>query len=266
MLKIYKDFATSRDGLNIYFEVCGKNTQSILFVHGGCCNRTHWEYQVQYFQKNFQVIIMDLGGHGKSDKNRDVWSIEEFAEDVLSVVKKLNLENVILVGHSLGGYVILEAAIKLEQNIAGMIAVGQFRDIEYISAKSDTEAILKPLKENFVQGMKNLFRPWLFLPTSDSNLVEKILKDMTSVEPHIGIGLLENLWSYNKTVLQFGKLQIPVRFINSSLPTTNIDAANRHIKDFAIKTMGNTRHFLMLEDPDKFNSILADMVDEIISR
>ena len=259
-----RGFATSVDGVMIYYEVFGNGSTTLVFVHGGCCNRTHWGNQVNHFRKNFRVVVLDLGGHGKSGQNRNVWSIEKFGDDVVCVIKKLKLRNVILVGHSLGGDVILEAALKLKQSVKALIAIDRFHEIENKFTKEYVDERLKPLKENFVQGMNDFSRPWLFISTTDSTLVDKIMNDMTSVPPQIGIGVLENFMTYDKTISQFEKLKIPVRFINCSSPPTHIESANRHIKDLKVKIMENVGHFVMLEDPEKFNRILDDVLSEII--
>ena len=259
-----RGFATSVDGVKIYYEVFGKGSTTLVFVHGGWCNRTHWENQVNHFRKNFKVVVLDLGGHGKSGQNRNVWSVEKAGDDVVCVIEKLELENVILVGHSLGGSAILEAALKTKRDVKALIAVDRFHEIENRFAKEDIDKALKPLKENCVQTMDNFVRQGLLLPTTDSTLADKIANDMTSVPPQIGIGLVSDLLAYDKTISQFEKLKIPVRFINSSMTPTNIESANRYIKDLKIEIMENVGHFVMLEDPESFNRILNDVLSEII--
>jgi pimeloyl-ACP methyl ester carboxylesterase len=61
----------------------------------------------------YTVVALDLGGHGQSGHNRENWTIEDFAKDVRAVIDGLHLNNVILVGHSMGGEIILQTALHL---------------------------------------------------------------------------------------------------------------------------------------------------------
>jgi pimeloyl-ACP methyl ester carboxylesterase len=70
---------------------------------------------------DFLVVTVDLAGHGESDSGRQDWSIAAFGSDVATVVDQLALEDVVPVGHSMGGDVILEAAGRLPGRVSGLI-------------------------------------------------------------------------------------------------------------------------------------------------
>ena len=94
-----------RDGAVIDYHISGKGDTTLLFVHGSYIDQTYWKDQVAYFSPQYTVVTIDLPGHGKSGKERDHWSIKGFAEDVIHLIKELDLKNIILIGHSLGrGY------------------------------------------------------------------------------------------------------------------------------------------------------------------
>ena len=89
--------------VRIDYTTTGKADTTLLFVHGAFINKDYWNAQVDFFSPNYKVVTIDLAGHGKSDKNRNDWSIQAFGEDIVRVIKELNLSNIILIGHSLGG-------------------------------------------------------------------------------------------------------------------------------------------------------------------
>jgi pimeloyl-ACP methyl ester carboxylesterase len=105
--------ATSPDGTSIASQALGEGSPALVFVHGWSCDRTYWAGQLQPFSRDFRLVAVDLGGHGESGLERDAWTIPAFGEDVAAVVEKLRLDRVVLVGHSMGGDVILEAARRL---------------------------------------------------------------------------------------------------------------------------------------------------------
>src|SRR5690606_29537370 len=99
-----------RDNAEINYNVYGDGGATLLFVHGAYIDQTYWDKQVEYFKDDYKVVTLDLPGHGKSGKDRKHWSIRGFADDVYTLIKKLHLKNVILIGHSMGGDVNLMEA------------------------------------------------------------------------------------------------------------------------------------------------------------
>jgi pimeloyl-ACP methyl ester carboxylesterase len=84
----------------------------IVFVHGWACDRSYWRHQMDAFPGK-TVVAVDLAGHGDSGTGRGSWTMPAFGADVVAVMDDLHLDDVVLVGHSMGGDVILEAALVL---------------------------------------------------------------------------------------------------------------------------------------------------------
>ena len=80
------------DGVPIHYAVQGKGEPTLVFIHCGGCDRHIWDNQVPVFAKNYRVVTIDLPGHGESGQGRKNWSIEGFADDVNTVITKLNRE------------------------------------------------------------------------------------------------------------------------------------------------------------------------------
>lgn len=104
---------------NISYERCGKGN-TIVFLHGAYLSKEEWKYQVQFFKKDFDVITLDLPGHGDSDKPKE-YSISEYASTIYRFFKELNINNIILCGHSLGGMVAQEIALKYPNEISKLV-------------------------------------------------------------------------------------------------------------------------------------------------
>ena len=109
--------------VSIAYERHGKADRTLVFAHGWSCNRSHWRFQVDALRMDYRVVVLDLAGHGESGSNRTVWSIANFAQDVAAVVDALDASNVVLIGHSLGGPVVLEAALLRPRQVIGVIGV-----------------------------------------------------------------------------------------------------------------------------------------------
>ena len=103
-------YVKSTDGVKIGYKVYGNGDIPLIFVHGWCCDKSYWKSQTEHFKKQYEVVLVDLAGHGESELGRHEYTVHNFASDVSAVINKLKLDNCILIGHSLGGYVVLETA------------------------------------------------------------------------------------------------------------------------------------------------------------
>ncbi len=80
------DSVVSVDGVMIHYQVVGKGEPTLVFVHGGNCDRSYWNAQVDEFAKTYQVVTVDMGGHGGSGLDREDWTLPAFGADVAAVV------------------------------------------------------------------------------------------------------------------------------------------------------------------------------------
>ncbi|MEM9936875.1 MAG: alpha/beta hydrolase [Bacteroidota bacterium] len=112
----------------IHVNQCGQGDTTLLFVHGWGIDAEYWDEQQGFFCPGYRVVSMDMMGFGKSGKEREAYSIEAYAADVNTLIEELELKNVILIGHSMGGDVVLEAALNQPKVIA-MVGVDNFKEV-----------------------------------------------------------------------------------------------------------------------------------------
>jgi pimeloyl-ACP methyl ester carboxylesterase len=121
----------SPDGVEISYNVQGKGKPAIVLIPGWTNPKTIWDDQISHFSEKYKVIAIDLAGHGKSANNRDKWTMSAYGDDVVAVVNKLRLKDVVLVGFSMGGFVVFETEKKIPEKVSGIVLVDAFRDVEY---------------------------------------------------------------------------------------------------------------------------------------
>ncbi len=136
----------AKDGVPIHYAVQGKGEPALVFVHCWSCDRNLWENQVPVFSKTNQVVTIDLPGHGESGQGRKAWSVESFADDVNTVITKLNLKRVILVGSSMGGPISLEAARRSPERVVAIVPVDTMHNVESKVPPEQLEAVVKQLR------------------------------------------------------------------------------------------------------------------------
>jgi pimeloyl-ACP methyl ester carboxylesterase len=100
------------DGTTLAYEDTGTGDPPFVFVHGWTCNHTHFTPQVAHFGRRHRTVAVDLRGHGASDAPAQEYTVSGFADDVAWLCGQLGLEHPVLVGHSMGGTVVLDVAAR----------------------------------------------------------------------------------------------------------------------------------------------------------
>ncbi len=257
--------AISADGVSIAYEARGKGEPALVFIHGWCCDRSYWSEQLPHFAEKYKVVAIDLAGHGDTGLNRKEWTMGAFGEDVVAVVNKLNLEQVVLIGHSMGGFVILEAGRKMPKRVLGLVGVDTLQDFKEKISQEQIDNLIAPLRDNFVEGNSNMVRT-MFTPNSDSALVEKIVADMSSAPPTVGLGALTGYIDFqnNEIIRVLQEVKAPITCINSDKYPTNVETNQHHSPAFKAKIMSGVGHFNMIEDPETFNRLLEETIREFV--
>jgi pimeloyl-ACP methyl ester carboxylesterase len=102
------------NGLKLNYELHGESGPPLVFVHGYTGDITDWRHQLPAFAPSFRVLIFDLRGHGSSEASTDrsLYSIGHFADEVEAVIDEFGFERYHLLGHSMGGAVVQEIALR----------------------------------------------------------------------------------------------------------------------------------------------------------
>ena len=256
----------SSDGVDIHYEVHGKGEPTLVFIHGWSCDRSYWRAQVDYFAKQYQVITIDLAGHGESGTNRSEWNLRNYGTDVVSVVNDLQLEKLVLVGHSLGGHVALEAASLMQERVLMVIGADSLHDLSATFSEEEMTALLQAMETDFRATAQNMVRSQMFLPGADVSLVEAVASDIGSAPPAIAIDTLKGYdrWTKKERGETLSKLGVPIHVINSEeYRGTNMAAAKGLAYSFEATLIPKIGHFVMLENPPMFNKLLAELIESV---
>jgi pimeloyl-ACP methyl ester carboxylesterase len=257
------------ENVYIHHQECGKGEVTLLFVHGWCIDQTYWFYQTDEFCKAYNVVSIDLPGFGNSGKNRNNFSMEAYGKDVNAVIDQLGLTNVILVGHSMGGDIILEAALNSD-NVIALIGIDNFKDVGIPfteETQREVDNFMKMLTENFHEIAPAYAEGSLFHTSTDSLVVRRVMDSFGSADSTAAISSLENLLSYGqKESEQLAKLKQKLYLINSDATPTNTSGLEATGVDFEVIDIPATGHYPMIEKPVLFNQLLDETVQKIISR
>jgi pimeloyl-ACP methyl ester carboxylesterase len=254
------DSTASTDGVMIHYRVEGKGDKTLVFVHCWNGDQTYWDKQVEAFRDNYKVVTLDLAGHGLSGMNRKEWTIEAFGADVAAVVNKLGLKNVILVGHSMGGAVNIEAARRLPEQVVALVGVDTYQSFQAKWSEKQIAQFTAAFDADY-PGTVRKFILSLFPPTADTLLANRIADDLASSPKQVGLGAITSLFRYD-AVSALKEMRKPIRCINADMVPTDIEGNRAVTESFEVTILPGYGHFLQLEDPATFNRELKNTIDE----
>jgi sigma-B regulation protein RsbQ len=252
--------------VHLNYKIYGKADTTLFFIHGWNLNLTYWDNQLPYFSSSYNVVVLDLAGHGKSGKDRENWTIESFSKDIVSIIDKEQLKNVILIGHSMAGEIALEVATTIPDKIIGIIGVDNFKNIGMTVTEENIKGVqpyIKKFMTNYTTMAEDMVKE--NIRTKDTAISNRIMNDYTNADPTIAVPILMNLFpkaADAKNRLQV--LQFPLRIIMCSYSPFDSTGLTKYCKNgFETIMIDSSGHFPMVEQPQKFNEALNYFLSKI---
>ena len=257
--------AIAPDGVHVQYRLYGSGEPALVFIHGWSCDSNYWREQVAPFSRKYTLVMVDLAGHGGTDSNRTDWTIARFGQDVAAALSAVPNKQIILVGHSMGGPVAIEAARLLKDRVIGIIGVDTFKSIGAPApSKAQVDALVKPFEADFIGQTRTLVTEHLFVKGANPQLAQKIAYDMSLSPPRVGVASLRALWEYDFSE-PLKDLSVPIVAINSDLGEPLNEARIRKVlPKFHAVTLAGDGHFLMMDDPQRFNTALEAEISSLL--
>jgi pimeloyl-ACP methyl ester carboxylesterase len=237
---------------------------TLLFVHGWCINKSYWSNQVAYFSKKHRVVAFDMPGFGDSGKNRTDWSTNAYGRDVDSVISQLKLRNVILIGHSMAGDIVLQAAIN-NPKVIGLVGVDNFKSVGHMqnaASRKDFDDAIAALKRNFKSVAIPYFKQDLFSKTTSTVIQKRVLNDVTHADTAIAAASMEQGNSFDE-IAKLHQVKMKLYLINSDVHPADTTGLIRNKIPYQLLYIHGTGHFPMIEDPADFNLLLEKVIQDI---
>lgn len=251
----------SADGVPIHYRVAGSGAPAIVFVHGWACDGSYWDEPMSRFAADHRVVAVDLAGHGRSGADRSEWTMRAFGGDVVAVLTELDIDDAVLVGHSMGGPVVVEAALAAPNRVRGIVGVDNFQAVDWPITREQTQGFLGGFRGDFPAFTENWVRT-MFPESADPALVDRVAKDMASEPPAVGVASLEGLftWMLGEEKERLASLPVPLHCVNSDQTPTDVEALTALVPGYRLDLMPGRGHFLMLVDPATFDGLLAESI------
>ncbi len=234
----------------IFIDDGGTGGIPVLFVHSFGGSTEHWREQLAHLRKTRRAIAMDLRGHGKTPAPLDSnYSVEALATDIEKVIDSLDLERVILVGHSMGGSAAISYAGKYPNRVAALVLEGAPGTI----SAAESKKIMASLKSDQYDMVMEAYMSRLLKSASPATKnLERA--GMNKLSKPVTIKMIQALFDYDPVpVLQ--KFPGPSIIISPGAETQPT-ALFRSFPKIPHKVVPGTSHWIHLDKPADFNAIL----------
>jgi pimeloyl-ACP methyl ester carboxylesterase len=254
-----------RDGTTLAYEESGTGDPPFVFVHGWTCDHTQFTPQVGHFGRRHRVVAVDLRGHGSSDAPVQDYTVPGFADDVAWLCEQVGVRHPILVGHSMGGTVVLDVAARYPELPRAVVmldaapivgsspSAAVAAEVGAALTGPDGPAARAALIEHAVSGLHR-----------DPALQARIRRDMGAVPDHVARSCVEAMGGWDGEAAARA-CRVPALHIAADDPIN--DAAALRALNPCLRT-GQTvgaGHFHHLEVPDQVNAMIERFVAVAVS-
>jgi len=222
----------------------------MLFAHGFGCDQNMWRFVAPAFEDDYQVVLFDYVGSGKSDVSAydasRYSSLAGYAQDVLDVCSALDLHDTILVAHSVSSMIGVLAASRQPERFARLIMIGpspRYIDDEagYIGGftRADIEGLLRMMDNNYI-GWASSLAPMVMKNDDQPELTNELQASFCSTDPHIARKFAEvTFLSDNRADLR--QLRVPTLILQCSEDVIAPPVVGRFVHQ---ELRGSTLHML----------------------
>jgi len=251
-------------------KVFGKGKQPMLFAHGFGCDQNMWRFITPAFENDYQIILFDYVGAGKSDisaYNPERYSsLYGYAQDVLDICDELKLRDAIFVGHSVSSMIGLLAALKSPHYFERMVMVGPspsyINDGDYKGGfeRKDIEGLLDTMEKNYI-GWANFLAPNIMGNKDRPQLGQELTDSFCSTDPVIARRFAEaTFFSDNRADLK--KNTIPVLLLQCSediiAPTEVGEYLKKNLPHSTLRVMKATGHCPHMSEPEETIELIKE--------
>ena len=252
-------------GCTLYYQQSGAG-EPLVLVHGLGSSSEDWEYQIPVLSQHYHVISLDVRGHGRSDKPRQRYTIQDFAGDVLALLDHLALAKVHLLGISMGGMIGFQLGVNHPERLLSLIIVNSAPEVRARNLKDHMEIFKRRLIARVLplNRLAQALGKLLFPHPEQHELREKIAQRwprndkrayMASLNAIIGWGVTE----------QLQRITCPVLVISADRDYTPVELKREYVAKLPKATLlviEHSRHATPLDQPDVFNQAVLNFLNQ----
>jgi len=261
------------DAVQLYYEEEGQG-QPIIFIHGVWMSGRFFHKQLPYFGQNYHAIALDMRGHGRSAHFHSGHTMNTYAQDVHAFIKGKGLTDVVLVGWSMGGLVMLDYFRQFgAENIKAGVLIDQgasdFKWPDWESGLFDLPTlayIMSAVQTDRTTMVKGMI-PTMFKEAPPESEVKWMLAEYLRVPESIASAVFfdQSLQDYRQ---ELSDITVPVLIIfggdeNKAVPNSAGEHLQQNIPNARLVIFEDSSHCPFLEETDRFNQEVDQFIQSL---
>lgn len=265
------DININVDGVTICYDDFGKGITPIIFIHGFPFDKSSWQPQMEFLKKSHRVISYDIRGFGKSTTGKEKQSIGLFADDLIKFMDALEINNAIVCGLSMGGYILLNAISRYPEKFKAIIlsdtqCIADTLEVKEKRNQTSSHIMASGLKD-FADGfIKNIFCQETL--ETKKEIVEKIKDIILSTSPITITGALSALAQRWETCSSLQEISVPALILcgkeDKVTPLAQSEFLLQNITNATLHNINKAGHMSNLEQPDEFNQHVNNFISGLV--
>jgi len=243
-----------------------KSQPAILFIHGYPLSRKMWKPQLSGLAGSARLLIPDLRGFGESDATSGPYSMELLADDCLTFLDRLGInEPVIVCGLSMGGYIAFSLYRKYPRRVKGLILAATRAAADSLEAKTNRDKAIALAEKGGVEAIARLMLPKMLSSrtfNSRPEVVEFVRSILLSVSVPGITGVLAGMRDRPDSTSLLAQIDVPTLLIygeeDQFASRLEVETMRDSIKDVSLHWLPDAGHLPNLEQPAIFNSLVQE--------
>jgi pimeloyl-ACP methyl ester carboxylesterase len=242
-------------GVRLAYREAGTGDPPIVLVHGMACDHTHLLPQLEHFAPRHRVVAIDQRGHGASDAPDGDYTTEVFADDLRVVLERLGVKRPILVGHSLGGGVVLHLAVAHPELVRGVVLLDS--GVRRTTARREE---LQPFYDTLggpdhAERVRAFVRERLFEETDGEAVFEAVASVMAAVPARIFLAMGAGVVGYDSWTVALA-CRVPALLVMAARPFVDLGALHELPDVWQYGWAVGAGHFLQMVVPEQVNPMI----------
>jgi pimeloyl-ACP methyl ester carboxylesterase len=249
------------DGARIHYINYGKGDEALVLIHGWTQSADAWRDNVPDFAKRNRVIVVELPGHGQSDKPETTYSMGYFARAVGAVMRDAKVKRAVLVGHSMGTPIARQFYRKYpEKTLAIVIVDGSLRPF---GDKAVMDQMMKGFRGPQYRDAVNQMLAFISGPNISSEVKQRINTASMNTPQNVLVSAFEGM--LDPSIWREDKINVPVLAIMAKtalLPASAEESFRQIAPKLEFHVFDGVGHFLMMEKPQEFDASVIAWLDK----
>ena len=238
----------------------------LLFVHGFPLCRGTWQKQLDALRASCRVIAPDLRGFGESDAKPGTATMDEFAADLHGLLLHLQTRSVVLIGHSMGGYVAFAFARRFPELLRGVVLVSTKAGADTPEAAAGRRATAEKVRTEGVKVVADAMTGKMLAGDSrDKAMAEQIRNWMASSSPDGVIAAQHGMAERPDSTGMLAGISVPTLVVTGAddtlIPPTESEKLAAAIPGAQLSVLPGAGHLVACEQPEAFNRVLTGWLE-----